>query len=153
DADGVLMRHAAREENRGRTRVLGAGIGAGCRLMSKIAHHTDTIPVLFKRAEAFGELKILSFSSGCPFVHRCAVRNIEASQTRLWDRRRVFQGRLCRNHGFQERQRNCHTGATQKCAAGKMLLRDEVHWASSAFFTLIRNGSLSMIPKTIDENL
>ena len=83
------------------------------------------IPERLERFQDFGKLEAGAFGCGRPFVHRCAMRNINAAEPRLRTCRGLAERCLRRNHRLQERQRHGYARASKKCAAGKALLCNE----------------------------
>ncbi len=114
DPNGIFLRLPATEKNGSGARMFGSGVRPGRSLMGQIADDAEAIAIFFERAERFGELKILAFARRRPLVHGGAMRNVEAAETGLRNRRRVPERRLGRYHRFEQRQGDGHTCAAQK---------------------------------------
>ena len=94
---GALLRMRAAQEHRGRARVIGAGVralAAGQRVR-EVADDDDAVAELLERLERLGEREAAAFRRRRPLVHRGAVRDVDAAEAALGQRRGLHQ-RACR---------------------------------------------------------
>src|SRR5215831_12261713 len=119
----------AAQKNRGGTGVVSACIrpnsaGSG---MSQVAHYANTVAKLFERLQAFREFKPGAHLRGSPFVHRGAMRDIDAAKAALGKRGRLSKRRLCGDHRIQKGKRQGDSHAAQKRPTRQMSFGDERH--------------------------
>ena len=124
---GTFFRVRAAQKYGGGSGVIRSGIGADAagRRMRQIAHHTNTVAQFFERLEAFRKLERGAFLRGGPFVHRCAVRDVDTAEPGLRDRGGLGQRRLRGNHRIQQGQRERYPHTAQKRSPGQMFFGNE----------------------------
>src|ERR1700685_3695658 len=93
--------------------------------MRQITDHANAVSQFFERLEGFGKLERGTFLDGGPFVHRGAVRDINAAESGLGNRGRLAQWRLRGNHRIQQRQRERNSHPAQKRSPRQMLFSNE----------------------------
>ena len=145
NVDGRLFRMSTAQEDRGRTRVVGARIASDSRGLAvrQVAYDHQTVPVFLQRLQNFRELEAAAFLSRSPLVHGGAVRHVDACQAAARTGGRSRQKRLRRHHGIQQRKRDCNAGPAQERSAWKMFFRDEVHGCSPVTaLKLVQHGRL-----------
>ena len=83
--DGTFFRMRAAQEDGGGTRVIGAGVRANAagERMGEITDHADAVAQFFERLQGFGEFEACAFLRRGPFVHRGAVRDVDAAEAAL----------------------------------------------------------------------
>src|SRR4029453_4788899 len=103
----------------------GCGSSTVCLGMTEVAYDVHAIDEWLERLKDFGELEAGALGRRRPLVHRRAVRNVDASQTRLRAGWCLCQWRRSRHHRFEKRQRNRDAHSVQERAPRQVLLADE----------------------------